>query len=75
MYDVQTYTDLKLNDNVSSTELIESAYIVGKESGANAFAVSAGAGSSTISNTQTSGNFRPGEKILINGEKIFLKNH
>ena len=67
LYDVQTYTTLKLNDNVSSTELIESAYIVGKESGANAFAVSAGAGSSTISVTQTSGNFRPGEKILING--------
>ncbi len=67
LYDVQTYTTLKLNDNVSATELIESAYIVGEESGANAFAVAAGAGSSTIQVTQTSGTFRPGEKLLING--------
>ena len=67
MYDIQTYTDLKLNDNVSSTEVIKSAFIVGKESGANGFTVSAGAGSSTIQITQVSGNFRPGEKILING--------
>ena len=67
LYDIQTYTDLKLNDNVSSTEVIKSAFIVGKESGANGFTVSAGAGSSTIQITQVSGNFRPGEKILING--------
>ncbi len=67
LYDVQTYTTLKLNDNVSATEIIESAYIVGEESGANAFAVAAGAGSSTIQVTQTSGSFRPGEKLLING--------
>lgn len=67
LYDIQTYTTLKLSDNVSSTELIKSAFIVGKESGANAFAVSAGAGSSTIQVTQTSGSFRRGETILVNG--------
>ena len=69
LYDVQTYTTLKLNDNVSSADINQSAFIVGKESGANGFAVSAGAGSSTISVTQTSGRFRPGEKITINGSE------
>ena len=67
LYDVQTYTTLTLNDNVSATELIESAYIVGKESGASGYAVAAGSGTSTVNITQTSGNFRLGEQILING--------
>ena len=65
LYDIQTYTDLKLNDNVSSTEVIKSAFIVGKESGANGFTVSAGAGSSTIQITQVSGNFRPGFSLMV----------
>jgi len=67
LYDVQTYTTLTLNDNVSATELIESAYIVGKESGASGYAVAAGSGTSTVNITQTSGNFRLGEQVLING--------
>jgi hypothetical protein len=67
LYDVQTYTTLTLNDNVSSTELIESAYVVGKESGASGYAAAAGAGTSTINITQTSGTFRLGEQLLING--------
>ena len=69
LYDIQTYTTLTLNDNVSATEMIESAFLVGKESGANGFAVSAGAGSSVINVTQTSGRFRLGEPLIINGNQ------
>ena len=69
LYDIQTYTSLKLNDNVSASELNQSGYIVGKESGAEGYAVSAGAGSSSIQVTQTAGTFRQGEKISINGDE------
>ena len=69
LYDIQTYTALELNDNVSSDELNQSGFIVGKESGAEGYAVSAGAGSSSIQVTQTAGTFRRGEKISINGDE------
>ena len=69
LYDIQTYTSLELNDNVSSDELNQSGFIVGKESGAEGYAVSAGAGSSSIQVTQTAGTFRKGEKISINGDE------
>ena len=36
LYDVQTYTKLDINENVSSSEVIESTYVVGKDSGAKA---------------------------------------
>ena len=54
---------------VSSDELNQSGFIVGKESGAEGYAVSAGAGSSSIQVTQTAGTFRRGEKISINGDE------
>ena len=69
LYDVQLYTELKLNDNVSSTEVIESAYVEGAESGATGYSIAAGAGSSTITLTQVSGHFQPGEKINFRSNK------
>jgi len=70
LYDVQLFTELSLNDNVKSTDVITSAYIEGKESGATGYALGhsvAGAGTSTISITQVSGKFQPGEKIVVDG--------
>ena len=59
---------MELNDNVTSNQVNVSAFIEGDESGATAYAVS-GAGSSSITVTQTSGNFQAGEQIIVNGRK------
>mgnify|MGYP001156845344 FL=1 len=63
LYDVQLYTKLFVNDNVSNDEVIQSAYVEGTESGATGYTVAAGAGSSTVTLTQVSGKFQAGEKI------------
>lgn len=69
LYDVQTYTKLDINENVSSSEVIESTYVVGKDSGASGYTISAGAGSSTLTLTQTSGRFLRGEQLVFNGRE------
>ena len=63
LYDVQLYTKLFINDNVSNDEVIQSAYVEGAESGATGYTIAAGAGSSTITVTQVSGRWQAGEKI------------
>jgi hypothetical protein len=67
LYDIQTYTELTLNQPVSSIELPATSFIKGKSSGASGYAVNAGLGTSRISIRQTSGVFINGEQILING--------
>lgn len=64
LYDIQTYTILRLNKSVTSQELPTTSYVKGKSSGATGYAVSAG---SLISLRQTSGSFIVGEQITING--------
>tara|TARA_Y200000002_G_scaffold11375_1_gene9318 strand:+ start:1696 stop:9069 length:7374 start_codon:yes stop_codon:yes gene_type:complete len=63
LYDVQLYTKLFVNDNVSNDEVVKSAYVEGAESGATGYTIAAGAGSSTITLTQVSGHFQAGERI------------
>ena len=72
LYDVQTYTKLDINEYVSSSEVIESTYVVGKDSGATGYTIAAGAGSSTLTLTQTSGRFLPGEQLIFNGREESL---
>lgn len=67
LYDIQTYTILTLNSAVSTAELPETSFVKGKSSGSSGYAVSNGAGSTTISLRQTSGSFSVGEQIIING--------
>ena len=67
LFDVQTYTVLHLNDNVTASEVNVSAYLKGDQTGATAYAV--GTGSSSITVTQTSGVFQPGEQLIVNGRK------
>jgi hypothetical protein len=67
LFDVQTYTQLTLNQSASTAELPATSFIKGKSSGASGYAVSAGGGSSIISLRQTSGSFIVGEQLLING--------
>ena len=73
LFDIQTYTNITLNQSVSSTELPATSYIKGKSSGASAYVVSAGAGTSVINVRQTSGSFSIGEQILINGTELYLR--
>lgn len=70
LYDIQTYTEIVLNQSVSSTEVPKTTFIKGKSSGASGYAVSAGNGT-TITLSQTSGSFSVGEKILINGSELY----
>ena len=68
LYDIQTYTQLTFNRNVSASELPATSFIKGKSSGASGFAVEAGAGNSAAINVyQTSGTFVTDEQITING--------
>jgi hypothetical protein len=67
LYDIQTYTELRLNQSVSSIEIPATSFIKGKSSGASGYTVSAGSGTNLINIRQTSGTFSIGEQILING--------
>ena len=66
LFDLQTYTEITVNQSLNSTELPESSFVRGKSSGASGYAVTAGS-SSVITLTQTSGTFSEGEQIVING--------
>jgi hypothetical protein len=67
LYDIQTYTEITLNQSISSQQLPTSSYIKGKSSGAIGYAVYAGNNSTIITVNQTSGRFSNGEQITING--------
>ena len=67
LYDIQTYTTLVLNSEVSNTELPKTSFVKGKSSGASGFVVAAGGNSTTINLSQTSGTFNVGEQLIVNG--------
>jgi hypothetical protein len=67
LYDIQTYTSLTFNRNVSAAEIPQTSFIQGKSSGASGFAVAAGANSAELNIYQTSGTFVADEQITING--------
>ncbi len=67
LYDIQTYTSLTFNRNVSAAEIPQTSFIQGKSSGASGFAVAAGANSAELNIYQTSGTFVADEQIIING--------
>lgn len=71
LYDIQTYTQLILNQSVSSAQLPATSFIKGKSSGASGYAVSAGSNSNIVNIRQTSGSFSVGEQILINDSEIY----
>ena len=67
LYDIQTYTTITLNKEISDTELPATSFVKGKSSGSSGFSVSAGGNSVTIKLRQTSGTFSVGEQLIING--------
>ena len=74
LYDIQTYTELTLNQSVSSSEVPATSFIKGKSSGASGYVVSAGSGTNSINIRQTSGSFSVGEQILINGSETYSRS-
>ena len=66
LYDLQTYTQLTLNQGVSGIDLPITSFVKGVNSGASGYATAAGNGT-TILLRQTSGSFQIGEALLING--------
>ena len=68
LYDIQTYTELTLNQAVNSTEVPQSAYIKGNSSASSGYCVQSGSNSTVIYLRQTSGTFTEGEQIIINGD-------
>jgi hypothetical protein len=73
LYDIQTYTEIILNESVSSTQVPQTAYIKGKSSSASGYSVSSGNNTSTLYLRETSGTFVEGEKILINGDETISR--
>ena len=71
LYDIQTYTELTLNQAVSASQVPASSFIKGKSSGASGYVVSAGSDSAVINIRQRSGTFAVGEQILINGLDLY----
>ena len=67
LFDIQTNTNLTLNETISNAELPAGSFVEGKSSGASGFAVGAGGGSTIIKLNETSGSFVRGEQIQING--------
>ena len=67
LFDIQTNTQITLNEQLSSTQLPNTAFVKGKNSGASGYAVGAGNGTASIVLNQTTGNFVKGEQIQING--------
>ena len=74
LYDLQTYTEITINQPLSSLELPATSLIKGRSSGARGYAVSAGGNSNVISLRQTSGNFIVGETISINDITLYPRS-
>ena len=66
LYDIQTYTEITLNDSLDSSSCPRTSYIVGKSSNASGYTIE-NASSDKILLIQTSGNFNVGERIMVNG--------
>jgi hypothetical protein len=63
LYDIQTYTDIVVNKDLTVTE---SDFVKGKSSGATGFVTASNVGARFFVR-QTSGNFAKGEQLIVNG--------
>ena len=77
LWDIQTYTELRVNSGLSALEMPASSYIKGLSSGASGYSVSAGGvevGGKTIRLINTSGTFQNGEQVSINGTNEYTRS-
>ena len=65
LFDIQTYTELVVNQSLNSSECPAGSYVKGLSSGASGYVVTAPSGT-TVTLTQTSGTFIVAEQITIN---------
>ena len=65
LFDVQTYTELIINQSLNSGDCPVGSYVKGLSSGGSGYVVTAPSGT-TLTLTQTSGTFIVGEQITIN---------
>jgi len=73
LFDVQTYTELTLNQSLTSAECSATSFIRGASSGASGYVVDAAAGSTVIKLSQTSGTFIQGESVIINESPVLRR--
>lgn len=66
LFDIQTYTKITVNENLSGTECPKTTFIKGISSGASGYATTSASGKDLLL-SQTSGTFIVGEQISING--------
>ena len=67
LFDIQTNTNIVLNQAVSATEAPSGSFIEGRNSGAVGYTINAGNNSTVITVNQTGGDFIVGEELNING--------
>lgn len=74
LYDIQFYSELTLNNSLTSNELPASSVIVGNSSGAVGYVVTSGTSGNVALIRQSSGNFIKNETITINGSSILSRS-
>ena len=67
LFDIQTNTEITLNQSIGASELPKGSYVKGKYSNSSGYSIKDGSNSKSIILNQTSGNFVKGEPIQING--------
>lgn len=73
LFDIQTFTELTLNQSLTSLECPATSYIRGSSSGASGYVVDAAGGSTVIKLSQTSGTFIQGESLVINESPVLRR--
>ena len=71
LFDVQIFTKLELNKNVSNTEVPITSFVRGLSSGATGYVSSNPGGASTIFLSEVTGQFISGEQLIINEDTAF----
>jgi hypothetical protein len=75
LFDIQTYTQLELNESISPSNCPKTTYIQGLSSGASGYVLQQPSlGSVNITLIQTSGIFIDGEQISVNGSKDIIRS-
>lgn len=74
LFDIQLYTVITLNQSATLSEIPESSYIEGINSGASAYVVTSPNGSDLVTIAQVSGTFISGEPIKVNGVRSLSRS-
>ena len=73
LFDIQTYTELTLNETTLAADCPETSFIRGLSSGASGYTVGTPVGA-VVTINQTSGTFIAGEQVLINESRSLTRS-